>query len=271
VDKTITIQPTATPYTLFYRDKGAGAPTLLLHGFAEDSTVWDNQIDVLGNACRLIIPDLPGSGRSSALHTPISIEGMATIIRDLLDQLKIDQCTLIGHSMGGYITLAFAALFPERLNAFGLFHSTAYPDSEEKKTTRRKAIDFIRANGSAPFIRQSIPNLFSAHTREHRPQLIETTIANYSDFAPESLIAYYEAMIARPDRTDVLRQFTRPVLFIVGRDDNVIPMQQMLEQCYLPSISHLHILKDTGHQAMLENPKMSNQLLRDFLNFVSRI
>jgi pimeloyl-ACP methyl ester carboxylesterase len=256
---------------LFYRDIGAGAPTILLHGFAEDGTVWDNQVDTLSTACRLIIPDLPGSGRSSALTSPISIEGLATIIKDLLDQLEIDQCTLIGHSMGGYITLAFAAMYPERLNAFGLFNSTAYPDSEEKKMTRRKAIDFIRTNGAAPFIRQSAPNLFSAHTRERRPELIETTIAKYSGFAPGLLIAYYGAMIARPDRTGVLRQFTRPVLFIIGQDDNVIPLQQTLEQSWLPSISHLHILKNAGHQAMLENPEKSTQLLQEFINFVSRI
>ena len=255
----------------FYRDIGNGHPTILLHGFAEDGAIWDNQVDALGSTCRLIIPDLPGSGRSAALSTPISIERLATVVKDLLDDLGIDRCILIGHSMGGYIALAFAALYPERLDAFGLFHSTAYPDSQEKKTTRRKAIDFIRANGSAPFILQSTPNLFSAYTREHRPELIETAIAKYSDFDPGSLIAYYEAMIARPDRTDVLRQFARPVLFIIGQDDTVIPLQQQLEQSWLPSISHLHILKHAGHQAMLEDPEKSNQLLRDFINFVSRI
>jgi pimeloyl-ACP methyl ester carboxylesterase len=246
---------------LFYRDIGAGNPTLLLHGFAEDSTVWDNQTGALSETCRLILPDLPGSP---------SIEAMATSIKALLDHLKIDRCTLIGHSMGGYIALAFAALYPERLNAFGLFNSTAYPDTEEKRVTRRKAIDFIRANGSAPFIRASAPNLFSAHTREHHPDLIEATIAKYSGLAPASLIAWYEAMIARPDRTDVLRQFPRPVLFIIGRDDNVIPLQQSLEQCYFPSISHLHVV-DAGHQAMLENPEKSNQLLLEFINFVTRL
>lgn len=271
MDKTIPIQTAANPHILFYRDKGAGAPTLLLHGFAEDSTVWDNQVHTLSTACRLIIPDLPGSGRSTPLTTPISMEEMAAIIKELLDQLEIHQCTLIGHSMGGYITLAFAALYPQRLSAFGLFHSTAYPDSEEKKATRRKAIDFIRTNGAAPFIRQSTPNLFSAHTRQHRPELIEATIAKYSGFAPASLIAYYEAMIARPDRTDVLRQFSRPVLFIIGQDDNVIPVQQALAQSWLPSISQLHILKNAGHQAMLENPEKSTQLLQEFINFVSRI
>ena len=302
MDKTITIRSDtnqSTPGTLFYRDTGAGNPTLLLHGFAEDNTVWDNQVDTLSNTCRLILPDLPGSGRSSAftppfsaltplsstltpsssslatpsstLTTPVTIESMAATIKELLDQLMIDKCTLIGHSMGGYITLAFAALYPERLNAFGLFHSTAYPDTEEKRATRRKAIDFIRTNGSAPFIRQSTPNLFSPWTREHRPDLIETTIAKYSEFAPTSLIVYYEAMIARADRTDVLRQFPRPVLFIVGRDDNVIPLQQSLEQCHLPAISRLHIVDNAGHQAMLEKPEKCTRLLQDFIKFIPRI
>jgi pimeloyl-ACP methyl ester carboxylesterase len=81
VDKTIT----NPPHTLFYRDKGVGAPNLLLHGFAEDGTVWDNQIETLSRSCRLIVPDLPGSGRSSAINTAISIEGMAAMIKDLLD------------------------------------------------------------------------------------------------------------------------------------------------------------------------------------------
>jgi pimeloyl-ACP methyl ester carboxylesterase len=270
VGKTTTIQ-SAAPRTLFFRDIGAGNPILLLHGFAEDSTVWDNQAVALSNTCRLILPDLPGSGRSAALTTPISIENLASDIKGLLDRLEIDRCTLIGHSMGGYIALAFAALYPERLNALGLFHSTAYPDTEDKRNTRRKAIDFIRANGSAPFIRQSTPNLFSAWTREHHPELIDNTIAKYSGFAPGSLIAYYDAMIDRTDRTNELRQFTRPVLFIVGRDDNIIPLQHSLEQCHLPSISHLHIVENAGHQAMLEQAEKSNQLLQDFINFVSRI
>ncbi len=305
MDKTITISAPANitpasiaPYTLFYRDIGAGVPTLLLHGFAEDNTVWDNQVDALGTTCRLIIPDLPGSGRSSPLAAPSSLttpnaptslttpnaqtslttpnapttmEELAAVIKGLLDQLNIEKCILIGHSMGGYITLAFAALYPERLQAFGLFHSTAYPDSEDKKTTRRKAIEFIQANGAAPFVRQSTPNLFSTYTRGHRPGLIDTTIEKYSTFAPQSLTVYYESMIARPDRTAVLRQFTGPVFFLMGEADTIIPLQQGLEQCYLPSISHLHIVKDAGHMAMLEAPEKSNQLLRDFINFVTQI
>jgi pimeloyl-ACP methyl ester carboxylesterase len=257
-------------YTLFYRDTGSGHPVLLLHGFGEDGTVWDNQPESLSAACRLIIPDLPGSGRSSTLTTPISMEEMATVIRDFLNQLNIRTCTLIGHSMGGYIALAFAAQYRKRLSAFGLFHSTAYTDSEDKKNTRRKAIDFIRTSGSAPFIRQSTPNLFSPSTRAQRPELIDAAIIKYSGFSPDSLVAYYEAMIARPDRTDVLRRFAGPVLFVMGEDDTVIPLQQSLEQCYLPSISHLHIIKRTGHLAMLEDPQKSNRVLQEFINFTTQ-
>ncbi|HXD77669.1 MAG TPA: alpha/beta fold hydrolase [Puia sp.] len=254
---------------LFCQDEGAGASIVLLHGFAEDGTVWDNQLEALQTAGRLIIPDLPGSGRSPLGGTTLSMESMADDVLALLDRRGIEKTILIGHSMGGYISLAFAARHPGRLNALGLFHSTAYPDSEEKKAIRRKAIEFIRANGSAPFIRQSTANLFSPLTRQHRPELIESVISRYANFAPDALIGYYEAMIARPDRTAVLREFNGPVLFILGKDDAIIPAQQVLEQSWMPAIAQIHIVPEAGHEAMLENPKLSNQLLLDFINFVS--
>jgi pimeloyl-ACP methyl ester carboxylesterase len=265
---------TATPI-LFCRDQGSGHPVLLLHGFAEDGAIWDNQAAFLSPCCRLIIPDLPGSGRSAPLSCATSepprapsIEELAAGIKELLDRLRLEKCILIGHSLGGYIALAFAALYPERLHAFGLFHSTAYPDSDEKKAMRRKAIEFIRHNGSDAFIRQSTSNLFAAHTRDHHPELIGATIDKYAGFSSDSLIAYYEAMLARPDRTAILRQFDGPVLFIIGEDDAVIPLQQSLEQCYLPSVSHLHLVKNTGHEGMLESPGECNRILLDFIIFV---
>lgn len=256
--------------SLYFRDEGAGRPIVLLHGFAEDGTVWDHQIYSLRNAARVVVPDLPGSGRSPAAVDPISMESMATEMVHLLDDLGIDKTILVGHSMGGYISLAFAALYPERLHAFGLFNSTAYPDTEEKKATRRKAIGFIRTNGTAPFIRQSTPNLFSPQTRDRRPELVESMIAKYAGFSPDALIAYYDAMIARPDRTAILSGFGGPVFFAAGKDDGVVPMDQALQQCHLPSISHLHVVDAAGHLAMLENPEMSNRILMDFINFVYR-
>ena len=197
------------------------------------------------------------------------MESLADAVQLLLDRLNIDQCVLISHSMGGYATLAFAEKYPERLKGFGLFHSTAYPDSEEKKAARRKSIEFIRSYGSAAFIRQSVPNLFAESTRSDHPELINDMILRYSGFSPESLISYYEAMIRRPDRTHILAQAKVPVLFVIGEHDQAVSPQQALQQSHLPSLSHIHILTGSGHMGMQEEPTRSNQILQSFLNFVT--
>ena len=124
---------------------------MLVHGFGEDSRVWENQEAVLQQHFKLIIPDLPGSGKS-ALTEDVSMEGMARVLKEILDDLAIGSCIMIGHSMGGYITLAFAEKYPASLIAFGLFHSSAYADNEEKKTARRRGIEFIREQGPSSCI-----------------------------------------------------------------------------------------------------------------------
>jgi pimeloyl-ACP methyl ester carboxylesterase len=296
VDKTINIGP--RPLTadlqsipLFCRDIGSGPTVVLLHGFAEDGATWDNLAAPLSAHCRLIIPDLPGSGRSSALPIPATgpttslatshgsstprsasptIEDLAAAVKALLDRLDIDKCILIGHSMGGYIALAFAEKYPDRLTALGLFHSTAYPDSEEKKAIRQKSIEFIRKNGADLFIRQSTPGLFGQYTHQHHPQLIDAMVDRYIGFNPDTLIAWYQAMITRPDRTTVLRDFRGPVLFIIGEEDTIIPLQSSLEQSHLPAVSHIHLVKNTGHEGMHEAPDPCNDILHDFINFVQK-
>jgi pimeloyl-ACP methyl ester carboxylesterase len=224
----------------------------------------------LKSACRLLIPDLPGSGRSSPLIEKTSMESLAECLRDLLDRENIGRCIFIGHSMGGYITLAFAEAWPERVRAFGFFHSTAYPDSEEKRAARRKSIEFIRQHGAAPYIRQSIPNLFASVTLENRPELVEDMIHRYSGFPGETLTVYLEAMAQRPDRVSVLRNFTGPVLFIIGQNDTVVPLTQSLEQSHIPGLSHIHILRASGHLGMVEEPEAGAGGIRSFLNFINQ-
>jgi pimeloyl-ACP methyl ester carboxylesterase len=260
-----------TGRTLFYRDEGSGEPLLLVHGFAEDGAVWSDVASMLAGSCRLLIPDLPGSGRSGLLAGKTSMESLAMALRDLLDAAGIDKCVLIGHSMGGYITLAFAELYPERVRAFGFFHSTAYADTDEKRTNRRKSIEFIGQHGAAPYIRQSTPNLFSPVTRESRPSLIEDMVGRYSDFAPESLNAYLEAMMERPDRTAVLERFKGPVLFIIGEQDGVVPFDQSLKQAHIPRIAAIHLLPTAGHMGMLEDPDAGSRIIQSFLNFVCQL
>jgi pimeloyl-ACP methyl ester carboxylesterase len=264
-------------HILFYRDLGSGEPVLLVHGFAEDGAIWSELAQHLirdeatgsdkGLNHRLLIPDLPGSGRSSVTAS-LSIESMAAALKGLLDREGIERCILIGHSMGGYIALAFAERYPGRLRAFGLFHSTAYADSEEKKAARAKSIAFIREHGAEPFIRQSTPALFAHETRTDHPGLVEDMISRYSDFSAGSLTAYLEAMLQRPDRVAVLERSRVPILFIIGKKDQIVLPEQSLAQVFLPALSYLDILSGAGHMGMLEEPAAGAAIIQSFVNFV---
>ncbi len=256
-------------FTLSYQVTGKDLPVVvLLHGFAEDGTIWDQLTTSLKDNYRLLIPDLPGCGRSPLPAIPeagIPLEDLAGLLIALLDAEDIQQAILIGHSMGGYITLALAEKYPHRLKAFGLFHSTAYADSDEKIAGRRKSIEFIRKNGAPAFIRQSTPNLFAESTRQEHPELINSLIDRYASFDPNTLILYQLAMISRPDRTRVYQQFNGPVLFILGQQDALVPLQSGLQQTHMPRVSHIHILENAGHMGMLENSDGSRRILHDFL------
>lgn len=261
---------------IFYRIEGEGKPVFLLHGFAEDGNIWNRQIEALKENNLLIVPDLPGSGNSEMLDSECNLKDYADVVKAIADEVvfKNDlskQICLMGHSMGGYITLAFAEKYPELLNSLGLFHSSAFADTEEKKLTRKKAIDFIKKNGTESFLKSSIPNLFAEETKKQNPELIEQLFELAKNISAEALIQYYEAMILRPDRTSVLRTFQKPVLFIIGKYDNSVPLQSSLEQCYLPAVSVVHILQNSAHMGMWEEPELSNFFLQDFLNNFSKV
>jgi len=256
---------------IFYRSYGSGKTVILLHGFGEKGDVWNNQIEYLKGRYKLIVPDLPGSGKSEMIED-MSIAGMAEIIKSILDS----ECSqvpppggfrgvLIGHSMGGYIGLAFAKKYPEYLDELGLVHSTAYADSEEKKTVRKKGIEFIKQHGPFKFLKTTIPNLYSAVFKEAKPAFVEKQIERLKDFTDNALIAYYTAMMERPDRIEVLKTVRIPVLFIIGEYDYAIPLEESLRQCHLPEKSYIHFLKKSGHMGMLEEPEKVNRILDDFL------
>ena len=270
---------------IFYRVMGSGMPVLLIHGFGEDGEVWrplpssstEKVVPVfedesLLNKFLFIIPDLPGSGRS-AIVKDMSMEGLAEIMKTILDDATGDKATgnetsracVIGHSMGGYIALAFAEKYADRLNGLGLFHSTAYADSAEKKQTRQKGIDFIEEHGAFEFLKTSTPNLFSAKTRDERPKLIAEQLEGLRNFSADALVLYYRAMMQRPDRTAVLSKATVPVLFIMGEQDSAIPMKDMLEQSHLPEKAYIHSLQQSGHLGMLEEAVKANRILKNYI------
>jgi len=250
---------------IFYRSIGNNDPVMLVHGFGEDGEVWNTQIEYLKNKYHLIIPDLPGSGRSEMIND-MSMEGMAEVLHSIIHEENIDKCTVIGHSMGGYITLALVESYWNHVNAFGLFHSSAFADTEEKKQTRKKGIEFAKQHGAFEFLKTSTPNLFSPDSKSEIPNSINEFINSLADFSTDALVSYYEAMMKRPDRTDTLKKTENPVLFIAGEHDNAVPLNDILKQCHLPEKSYFHILKKSGHMGMMEEPENANRILQDFLD-----
>lgn len=252
---------------VYYTISGQGNPVVFIHGLAEDATIWNGQADFLSSGFQLIIPDLPGSGRSP-LPEQVSMEGLAGAVKAVLDAEGIEQAVLIGHSMGGYVMLAFAELYPQRVKALGLFHSTSYADGEEKKAARRRNIEFIATHGSHAFLKQATPGLFSEDSKREHPEKIAELIRRYKDFNPRSLMAYNEAMLQRPDRRQVLSAAPYPVLFIIGKHDGAIPLQQSLEQSHLPDTGFIYVLEKSGHMGMLEETGKGNEALKKFLQDV---
>lgn len=259
---------------MHYKTEGEGLPVVLIHGFGEDGTVWHYQRSFLKDHFRLIIPDLPGSGQSEFLsispgRSSFIIDIYADCIKQMLDREGIRECTMLGHSMGGYIALAFAQHNPERLNGLGLVHSTAFADSEEKKATRKKGIAFIQRYGPQEFLKQSIPNLFGEQFTRENPGQIEALIARAGNFTAPALVQYYEAMTERPDRTETLKKTVNPVLFIIGEEDKSVYLQDSLKQCYLPGKAQIDILPGVAHMGMWEQKDQTNDTVLKFLNYVS--
>ncbi len=249
---------------IFYRTIGAGKPIVLLHGFAEIGDVWENQIEFLKDHFFLIIPDLPGSGKSEMIND-MSIEGMSETIKALIDfELKsplqgAEGVSMAGHSMGGYISLALAEKYPDMLSSIALVHSSAFADSEEKKANRLKSIEFVKKNGAYEFLKAVISDLFTEKWASANQEIVDLQIEKSKDFTDEAIIAYYQAMINRPDRTHVLKSFGKPILFIIGEHDKAVPFEQSMQQCYLPNLSYITILRNSAHMGMFEETDKLNK------------
>jgi pimeloyl-ACP methyl ester carboxylesterase len=248
-----------------YAVEGDGTPVMLVHGFAEDGHVWNEQVVFLSKHCRLIIPGLPGSGESAYNDQLRSIEDFADCLYAILQEEHIERCIMLGHSMGGYITLAFAEKYPNLLAAFGFVHSTAFADTEEKKQNRLKGINMIEEYGSYAFIKSTTPNLFSVGYKQRFAEKVEALIQNGANFKKEALQQYYYAMMQRPGRSGVLRNSKVPVLFIAGTDDVAAPLNDVLQQVHLPAKAHIHILQNTGHMGMWEATEAVNTYVLQFI------
>ncbi len=251
---------------LSYSVIGTGNTVVLLHGFGEDGAIWETQYAAFPEH-QLIIPDVPGSGASEEI-SDMSMEGLAAAIKAILEAENVTKATLLGHSMGGYITLAFVEAYPNMVVGFGLVHSTAFADTEEKRETRKKGIEFIESHGAAAFLKTITPALYAPQTLLQRPDLIEQHIEQAQRFKNAPVISYCKSMMKRPDRTAVLKQTNLPVFFLLGLHDTTVLPADALQQCHLPQLSYIHLLENSGHMGFREESQVANKHILEFLSLI---
>ncbi len=238
---------------------------MLIHGFGEDGKIWNRQVESLSKFYKVIIPDLPGSGSSAYNDSLQSVEDFAEVLLAVMDDAKVYQTIMLGHSMGGYITLAFAEKYAEKLNGFGLIHSTAFADSEEKKEIRQRGIEAIGSYGAYAFLKNTIPNLFGAIFKKENKQDIDELIAQSVQYSNAALQQYYKIMMQRKDRCAVLTKSTIPVLFVIGSEDMAAPPADVFKQVYLPPQSQVTFYASTGHMSMWEQPVELLETIESFM------
>ena len=242
-------------------------PILLLHGFLEDSRLWDDWLPLLPNR-RYIRIDLPGCG-SSELTDDLTIESMAEVVATVVEHLKLQKFILIAHSMGGYVALAYAERWGEKLAGLCMFHSHPFADSEEKKDGRLKAIEFIHINGHVIYVRQTIPQLFIYDFSKGYQSEVNGLIHNAVQFKPEAIIASLNAMRQRPDRAEVLRNIACPVLMLIGQHDTAVPIELSMAMSHLPSRGVIHVFQTVGHMGMFSASRETAKAFREFLSTFS--
>lgn len=233
---------------------------VFLHGFGEDATIWRDFLKLLPEKYDYFTPDY------ASLTDCDSIDDYVAWFNSFLEVSKIEQCVIIGHSMGGYITLSFAEKFPEMVLGLGLFHSSAYADDGERKEIRLKTVRVIEQQGTAKFIKDFYPNMFSEEFKEKNASFIENQIEKFAYFPKVALMNAQLAMRNRVDTTKVLKEASYPTMILVGEKDNFVPIAAAKEQMLFLEKNQSEILKDVAHAGMFEKPTESAKAISAFLS-----
>jgi pimeloyl-ACP methyl ester carboxylesterase len=241
--------------TIRFEDYGEGFPVVLLHGYLESLNIWDDFTCPLCEHVRIITIDLPGHGESGIIGEIHSMETMAEAVKSVLDFLKIEKCMMTGHSMGGYVTLAFLEKYPERLAAFSLFHSKPQADTEMATANRIREIELVKEGKKELIYTINIPKSFANDNLEKYSQQIEYARKIASATPGEGIIAALNGMMARPSRETLLANTTLPFLYILGKKDNYLPYETILSTTKLPLNTTLITLESSGHMGFIEEKK----------------
>jgi pimeloyl-ACP methyl ester carboxylesterase len=243
----------------------AALPTVVfLHGFLESPAIWPEFIGEHFAAYQVLTPALPGYGPGQAT-TDYSLEAAAESIRADLTAAGVGRAVLVGHSMGGYVALAFAEKYPGLVAGLGLFHSSALPDGEEDTERRARTRTFIQAHGVAAFADEFLPPQLSPTHRESLSNYVEQ-LQQLAAAVPSAVaLGSLAAMAQRPDRRAVLEKATYPVLFIAGKDDRAVPPEKTHEESLLPDYCTVLWLAGVGHLGFIERPADTRRAVRQLL------
>jgi pimeloyl-ACP methyl ester carboxylesterase len=236
--------------SVFYTRSGSGPVLVLLHGFLESATMWKRLTADLSKKKTVITIDLPGHGRTGDIAPVHSMELMAKVVSAVLEKEQIPAAEFLGHSMGGYVALAFAELFPEKTNGMILLNSSPSEDSAERKQNRDRAVKLMSTNPRA-FIQMAITNLFPEQSRKQYASEINRLKKEAQTFSVKGITAAIKGMRDRKDRTSVLKNFKKKKYMICGTDDPIVPLsvsEILAKHCETPLFKVA-----SGHMTLTEN------------------
>jgi len=243
-------------------DGSNGEPIVLLHGFPHASEVWSAQSGALSRAHRVVRIDLRGMGASSVPDGPYLMETLAADVAAVLDKLSVERAWIAGHSLGGYVALAFARMFAERVSGLALVCSRLAADTPNAAKARYDLADRTEFEASMePVIEAFEPRLFNAETFSSRPQIVETVRAMMRRTEPRGAAAMLRGMAVRDDAGDIAPDLDVPVVVVAGADDVVIPLDEARAMAGAFPQGRLLVCRRSGHMPMLEEPGRVNEAL----------